>query len=845
MTARHSAEFAAEIVRIKSAVQLSTIIGTSLELTKRGHEFIACCPFHNEKTPSFSVNDAKRIFHCFGCGASGDVYDWLERTQQMPLRKAVEHLGGQTFKPTNEHDEELEESWVPVLPPPDDAPRPDLTGFDAIYSYTDADGVPLFYVRRKNAKGNRKKTFVPLTYGTLSGKPGWYSRHPAAPRPLYGLARLAALPNAQIIVCEGEKAADAAQRLFPDCACVSWCAGTANVKSADWQVLADRPVTLWPDNDEPGAKAAAEIKTYLPDALTIRVSDLPAKADAADVELDDPLAWLNERIAEAEAKKKSNGHAAMLDDEWQPPDDERDTPAHEEIRPSILIQAGRVDLLASQTETCLKTSGIPIFQRGRELVRPSQQEVPASKGRMTISAGMGSVTHAGMIDLMSQAIDWRKYDARKKREIAADPPGLVASVLLARFGQWKFPTVAGVITTPTIRPDGSLLLAPGYDPTTRLYHVTDPSLVPEYIPDQPTYLDAMASLEILRSLLDEFPFVSGVDWSVAFSGLITPLIRGAIPVAPLHAIRASTAGTGKSYYVDVVSGIVNGRPAPVMSVSVDAKETESRMNGLLLAGFPLVSIDNVNGELGSDILAQAVERPVVQVRRLGVSDLFEVESRATWFATGNNLRVRGDMTRRSIVATMDAGEERPEMRNFRHRPADEAVLNRGKYIAAILTIVRAYIVAGKPGLLPSPGSYEGWSDLVRSALVWLGEADPWTTTETAREDDPEIGILSDVLSGWVSTMGAGKPCPVRQAIETANQRFGEYDENGDPEEHAGQLIHPDFKASLLQVAGIKGAIDPIRLGKWLLGREGRIINNMRLKRGERDAHAKVTTWKVV
>jgi putative DNA primase/helicase len=836
-TRGQSPEFIAEIARVKAATLLSTIISADLVLTKRGHEFVALCPFHNERTPSFTINDAKRIFHCFGCGRTGDVFDWLEHSKQMPLRQAVEHLGGRA--PSNRHAQPKEDDWHPIVPPPGDAARPDLSGFDVVYSYTDADGVPLFYVRRKNALGSRKKTFVPLTFGVLNGKKGWFSKHPDAPRSLYGLARLAALPDAMVLICEGEKSADAAQRMFPDMACVCWCAGTANVKSADWSPLIAREVYIWPDNDASGAKAATEVAEHLSHAGIIRVDDLPHKADAADVALDDPTTWLMTRIADVQRKKKANGHADPFEDEYAASLETTDTPAHEDQRPAILVQAGRVDLIATAAEYSLIESGIPLFQRGRELVRPTKQEVPASKGRMTISAGMGMVNHAGMIDLMAQAIDWRKYDGRKKAEVACDPPGMAASILLARFGQWRFPTVAGVITTPTLRPDGSLLLAPGYDAATRLYHVPDPNLTPEYIPDQPTYLDAQAALAVLQSLLDEFPFVSDTDLSVALSGLITPLIRGAIAVAPLHAIRASTAGTGKSYYVDVASSIVNGRPAPVMSVSVDAKETESRMNGLLLAGFPLVSIDNVNGELGSDILAQAVERPVVQVRRLGVSDLFEVESRATWYATGNNLRVRGDMTRRSIISTMDAGVERPEMRDFRHRPADEAAANRGKYIAAILTIVRAYIVAGKPDKLPSPGSYEGWSDLVRSPLVWLGLPDPWETTEAAREDDPEISVLSDILTGWLQAIGKTVAVPVRFVIETANARFEEHEDN------AGELKNPDFRASLMQVGGTKGVIDPVKIGKWFLGREGRILNGIKIKRGERDEHSKVATWKVV
>jgi putative DNA primase/helicase len=425
------------------------------------------------------------------------------------------------------------------------------------------------------------------------------------------------------------------------------------------------------------------------------------------------------------------GHTVIQPDEWKSLQQISSNTAPGGERPSILIRPGRVDLIASQAEAALIQTGVEVFQRGRELVRPAQQEVPASKGRMTISAGMTKLTRSGMIDLLSQAADWARYDARRKKEVSADPPTLVADVILSRVGQWQVPTVAGVITTPTIRPDGTILHQPGYDVVTRLYQVVDPGLIPAYIPDQPTGEDAQAALTILSSLLDEFPFVAEVDRSVALSALITPIVRGAVSVAPLHAIRASTAGTGKSYLADTASAIATGRPCPVVAISPKPEETEARLIGLMLAAFPLISLDNVNGELGGDLLCQAVERPTVRVRRLGASDIFEIESRATFFATGNGLRVRGDMTRRTVICNLDAGVERPEQRQFTHSPVDDVIADRGKYVAAALTVVRAYIVAGKPGKLPQLASFEEWSDLVRSALVWLGLPDPVETTEDA------------------------------------------------------------------------------------------------------------------
>lgn len=505
--------------------------------------------------------------------------------------------------------------------------------------------------------------------------------------------------------------------------------------------------------------------------------------------------------------------------------------------PSIQIIEGQLDRLASRGEQAMIEAGLPVFQRGRELVRPVQQEVPASKGRMTISAGMSKITTPGMIDLLCQSAHWVRYDGRKKKEVATDPTERIANIILSRVGLWEVPVVAGVITTPTMRPDGTVLHQAGYDPVTRLYQIRDPTLRPSYIPNEPTQLDANRAIETLNGLLDEFPFVAEVDRSVALSALITPVVRGAISVAPLHAIKASTAGTGKSYLADLASAICTGRPCPVISISPDPKETESRLTGLLLAGFPLISLDNVNGELGGDLLCQAVERPTVRLRRLGGSDIFEIESRATFFATGNGLRVKGDMTRRTLISNLDAGVERPEEREFHHSPVDDVLADRGKYVAAALTVVRAYIVAGKPNRLRPLASFEEWSDLVRSALVWLGLPDPVETTETAREDDPELTALRDLVTCWKSAIGA-REVTVREAINISSQKMstmlGEI----------GDFEFPDLREAMMTIAGTRGVIDATRMARWMLGREGRIINGLRLRRGARDAHAKVAKWKV-
>jgi len=71
---------------------LSTLVGRTVKLTKAGREFKGCCPFHNEKTPSFYVNDDKGFYHCFGCSAHGDAIRWMTEQQGLPFIDAVREL---------------------------------------------------------------------------------------------------------------------------------------------------------------------------------------------------------------------------------------------------------------------------------------------------------------------------------------------------------------------------------------------------------------------------------------------------------------------------------------------------------------------------------------------------------------------------------------------------------------------------------------------------------------------------------------------------------------------------------------------------------------------------------
>ena len=80
---------------LRARTTLSAVIGRTTRLLKAGREFKACCPFHNEKSPSFTVNDEKGFYHCFGCGAHGDVIRWMTDQRGMGFMDAVKELAAE------------------------------------------------------------------------------------------------------------------------------------------------------------------------------------------------------------------------------------------------------------------------------------------------------------------------------------------------------------------------------------------------------------------------------------------------------------------------------------------------------------------------------------------------------------------------------------------------------------------------------------------------------------------------------------------------------------------------------------------------------------------------------
>jgi primase-like protein len=499
-------------------------------------------------------------------------------------------------------------------------------------------------------------------------------------------------------------------------------------------------------------------------------------------------------------------------------------PSDPSAKPKIEVRDGDLSELATAGEKLLIDAGVPLYQRGGMLVRPIIEIVDASHGRKTKVAQLKNIDAVYLRDLLSRQADWLRYDARRKKLLPTNPPSEIPLTMLGRVGEWGYPKLSGVISTPTMRLDGSILDQPGYDEETRLLLIEPPPM--PRIPDAPTRDDALQALALLEDLLQEFPFNNNeVAKAVALAAIITPVVRAAFLVAPLFLSNAPVAGSGKSYLWDTVSTIAIGQLMPVMAAGRTEEETEKRLGAALLAGRPLVSIDNITGELSGDALCQMVERPLVAIRILGKSEDKFIESRGTtFFGSGNNLIIRGDLCRRSLITTLDPRMERPELRQFDSSPVAKVMDNRGVYIAACLTICKAYIVAGRPNLPPRLASFEDWSDTVRAPLMWLGKADCVLSMELTRADDPERNELSNMLEAWVDAVGVGTLCTVAKIIVMTGESVGGF---GSTEPR-----YPDLcvavAAAAFTITKLRGKqADPEILGKWLRGFKGRVVDGRR------------------
>ena len=718
-----------------------------------------------------------------------------------------------------------------------------------LYDYVDEVGTLLFQVVRVPATAKREKFFYQRQ---PDGQGGWKRKLDPKTGKMkltmegarlvpYHLDRLvAARKNAngkppRAYINEGEKDADnLANARTPSGATAGFLTttspGGASKGKPKWrpeynQYFAGFDVVILPDNDEAGRAHAEHIARNLaPIAAAVRIVALPGLPEKGDVS-----DWIpHHSLEEFEALVEQTPL-------WTAPPEPMP-------REPVELVAGELPYVIDQVEKALIKRDDNLFEHNSRpsytaLEDPPTNQLVANPRRVLFAYG-----EAHFAEHSSRHVDYVRKSPKGDLHSIDCPPD-VPKAYLQRQGRRHLRLLRGVISTPTLRCDGSILDTPGYDPQTKLFY--DPCGVAyPPIPKEPTQAQIDAALATLKAPIAKFPFVPGdpekpelsASRSVVLSAILTGIIRGSLATAPLHGFSSPVAGAGKSKLGNVVAITVMGRTVHPVAETKDTKEFEKRAATALIRGDQIIGFDNCAVPVGGGLLSQALSEPSITIRNFGKLKDIIVENTALIIANGVNLVFSGEVIRRCLKCSIDPLVEKPETLTFEFEPLSLVTKTRPQMVVAALTLLRAYHVAGRPSQKLTPlGSFDHWSDWPRATLVWLGEPDPCLTQQTIRDADPDVQKHAALLIAWHDFKG-NEAASLSRVIEEA------------------QLYVPDkplryeqgkaLLAAMTEIADLRNnKINTHRLGNWIAEKTGKIIKNLRFER--ESSHAGVATWKVV
>ena len=310
------------------------------------------------------------------------------------------------------------------------------------------------------------------------------------------------------------------------------------------------------------------------------------------------------------------------------------------------------------------------------------------------------------------------------------PDPTTMGAILSRGGDpEQFPELTRVSQMPFARADGSVCFKNGYDPETGTMLVMGNSGMDRLdIPDAPGAADAaVAASFLLDTWLGDYEWRDEASRANALALVLTPFIRGIVPLVPLAVLSGLQMGVGKNLMADCIAGLVTGTSdvAPMPWIPDDDEENGKKIHAAFREGHSLMCFDEAH-VIGGSSITRAVTAQTYQDRILGVSKMASYPNKVTWIALGNQVAVLADMARRTyfieIYPTMPNPQDRDDSYFRIKDPREWTIANRPELVTAALILIRAWFAAGQPahprGTLM--GSFEKWDKIMSGILGHAG-----------------------------------------------------------------------------------------------------------------------------
>jgi hypothetical protein len=432
--------------------------------------------------------------------------------------------------------------------------------------------------------------------------------------------------------------------------------------------------------------------------------------------------------------------------------------------PQLIVDRANLPTTAKQLARHLATGGA-LFERGAQVVRV----VKGADG-----ARIEGLTPTSIV-LEAHKACRPVEDKVRRGEFAREDvtlPLAVARLYQSSGGDWDLPILKGICTAPLLSGDGSIDCSAGYDRTRGLWCVGANAPL---ILRSPTLEDATAALQQVRLRFASFPFADSVrvnaklgssvdlaknpgpDESAFLVALLTAVCRPSLPLAPGLLIRApqlSGSGTGKGLLVHALSEIAFAQKPKAFTSTGRSQELTKRIESALMQSGPIIFLDNCNAErLISNTLAQIITEGEVVCRVLGQNKMVRLSTTAFIAVTGNAVQISEDLTRRFLVANLDAKCENPEQRRFDQDFEAFIAANRQVLLGALLTIWRwGRQNRLEPGV--TLGSFEVWASWCRDPMLALGCDDPAARIGGLKAEDPLRQNTAELFHAWHTVHGS-------------------------------------------------------------------------------------------
>lgn len=485
---------------------------------------------------------------------------------------------------------------------------------------------------------------------------------------------------------------------------------------------------------------------------------------------------------------------------------------------SIRVQAGEIDRICDAAEQELANTG-RYFQRGNLIVN-------VMTNPETQNTVINPLTQSSLLRSMSGSIRWTKTN-HQGHEVICDPPTKHIKVLFDAQVYSHLPPLIGLTRQPHLRDDDSICSNSGYDTQTGLFGVFDERDFK--IPDNPSKEDAINACSELRQLLSEFEFADPVDEAAAISAMLTAVIRPSLPTAPAYHMQAHQLASGKSFLTSLICCFSSSTAPSAVGFPTNDEECQKLLLANLLESPAAIVFDNLTTDLiPYKSLCSALTEEFLTGRLLGVSKTATVSTRTLILSSGNNVGPIKDMARRCIAIHLDPKVDTPASKEYANDPVKMVRKSRERYVSLAITIIKAWIAAGKPiSKCSALASYERWSELIRQPLLWLELPDPATRVFEQLNVDPDRELLSRLIDAWDQHF-SNKPTMIREAVELTVFM-----------QNSAQELKEVFR----EIAEERGEINRRRLGRWIARHKGQVVNGRRLEKVSTKNSAE--KWQVV